>query len=66
LEEGGWQKGVSVKRHRTKWLGLAIPGCLLLQISACVGDPNYFLVNLAAQWVTSSIVRTLFSLLPGI
>jgi len=55
-----------VKPYKTKWLWLALPGCLLLQISACVGDPTYFLVNLAAQWVTSSIVSTLFNLLPSV
>jgi hypothetical protein len=55
-----------VKRYQTKWLRLAIPGCVLLQISACVGDPTYFLANLAAQWATSSIVSTLLSRLAGI
>ena len=55
-----------MKPRNTKWLRLILPGCVLLQLSACVGDPNYFLVNTAAQWITSSIVRTLINLLPSI
>jgi hypothetical protein len=55
-----------MKPRNTKWLRLMLPGCILLQLSACVGDPNYFLVSTAAQRITSSIVSTLFNLLPGI
>ena len=46
----------------TKWLWLALPGCVLLQLGSCVGDPYYFLVSTAAQRVTATIVSTLYNL----
>jgi hypothetical protein len=55
-----------MRPRNTKWLRLILPGCVLLQLSACVGDPHYFLATIAAQWVTSSIVSTLVNLLPSI
>ncbi len=49
-----------MKPNRTKWLWLMATGGTLLQLTACIGDPQYFLVNYAAQWLTSSIITTLF------
>ncbi len=50
-----------MKPHGAKWLWLALPGCVLLQLGSCVGDPYYFLVSAAAERITANIVSTLYN-----
>ena len=55
-----------MKRYNLKWLRVAIPGCVLLQIGACAADPQYFLASVAADWITATVVNTLFNLFVGV
>jgi hypothetical protein len=41
------------------WLKVLLAGGCLLQLSACVGDPNYFLASTAVTWITSKTVQFL-------
>ena len=51
-----------MKPRWTKWLLPTIPGYAVLQLSACVGDVQYFLVNSVANLLTANIVGTLYNL----
>jgi len=47
----------------TKWLRLALPGCAVLQITACFGsDPELFFTTSVANALVFNIVNTLFDL----
>lgn len=47
----------------TRWLKFAVPGCIVLQITACLGsDPEFFLTSTVANAVIYNIVSTLFNL----
>jgi hypothetical protein len=52
-------------RSGMKWLRIALPGCVLLQVGACTVDPQYFLTSIAADWIAATIVNTLFNLFMG-
>lgn len=50
------------------WLRLALPGALLLQLTACFGsDPQFYFTNLITSTVVSNLISALFSALltPG-
>lgn len=52
-----------MKPRRTKWLWLALPGCMLLQFAGCFGgDPAFFLTSTVVNAVVFNLVSTLFNL----
>jgi hypothetical protein len=50
-------------RRPTKWLKFIVPGCVVLQLSACFGsDPEFFFASTVANAVVFNIVSALFDL----
>jgi hypothetical protein len=54
-----------MKPRTIKWLRLAVPGCLLLQLSACIGDPQFFIVSTIVNGLVFNGVSAIFSALVG-
>jgi hypothetical protein len=52
-----------MKPRWTKWLKLALPGCVLLQITACLGsDPEFYLATMFTNALVFNVVSALFQL----
>jgi len=52
-----------MKPRWTKWLKLALPGCVVLQITACLGsDPEFYLASVFTNALVFNIVSALFDL----
>ncbi|MFQ5805076.1 MAG: hypothetical protein ACE5I3_01360 [Phycisphaerae bacterium] len=52
-----------MKPRWTKWLRLALPGCVLLQITACLGtDPEFFFASTITNALVFNLVSALFNL----
>ncbi len=52
-----------MKPRRTKWLKLALPGCVVVQITACLGsDPEFYLTSVFTNALVFNIVSALFEL----
>jgi len=50
-----------MRTRRTKWLKIAIPGCFLLQITACLGsDPQFFFASSFTNALVYNIVTATF------
>lgn len=41
------------------WFRMLLTGGCLLQLSSCIGDPNYFLASTASNWIAAKIVQLL-------
>ena len=50
-----------MKLNRKKWFWLMAIGGTMLQLSACLGDPQYLAASYVARWLTSSIITTFFN-----
>jgi hypothetical protein len=49
---------------RTKWLCLLLPGCLVLQLSACLGtDPQFFLATSVANALVFNLISLAFDVI---
>lgn len=49
-----------------RWTSFALPGAVLLQITACLGpDPEFLVVNLAASTLVAELISLFFRLLTG-
>jgi hypothetical protein len=52
-----------MKPRWTKWLKIALPGCVLLQLTGCFGaDPQFYFASSIANAVVFNIVSTLVNL----
>ena len=52
-----------MKPRWTKWVKLALPGCVVVQITACLGsDPEFYLTSTFINALVVNIVSTVFSL----
>ena len=47
----------------TRWLKFAVPGCIVLQLTACFGsDPQFYVTSTIANAVVFNVVSALFDL----
>ena len=54
-----------MKPRAIKWLRLAVPGCLLLQLSACLGDPQFFFASTITSALVYNTVGAVFDAVVG-